>query len=124
MPNTTSLAVTPRCCAAAPEAAAMAATANTTPIVVLVICFPPLACLGIHAVDHCLVLLAHELALELHGRGDLVVLGGELLLDQPELLDRLDPREAHVHLLDLGRDQLLNFARAAERSEVGERHVG
>jgi hypothetical protein len=39
MPNTTSLAVTPRCCADTPEAAAMAATAIATPIVVLVICF-------------------------------------------------------------------------------------
>src|SRR6476659_1412475 len=115
MPNTTSLAVTPRCCADAPEATAMAATAIATPIVVLVICFLLLACFGIHAVDHRLVLVADELALELHGRRDLVVLGRELLLDQPELLDGLDPGEACVDPLDLGPDQVLHLARAAER---------
>src|SRR5437660_12364836 len=103
MPNVTSVAVTPRCCAIAPDVMAIAAT-DIRPIVHLFIFssldpvakYIPLTCLGIHAVNHCLVLFADELALELHGRRHLVVLGGELLLDQPELLDGLDPREALV----------------------------
>ena len=56
-------------------------------------------------------------------RRQLVVLGRELLLDQAEFLDRLDPREALIHLLDLRPDQVLHLARAAQRGEVGERHV-
>src|SRR5580698_5236681 len=122
MPKVISVGVTPRCCAKAPGAMASTAKAIAIPAF-LIILLPPLACVGIHAVDHRLVLLADELALELHGRRDLVVLGRELLLDQPELLDRLDPREACVDPLDLRPDQVLHLARAAQRGEVGERHV-
>src|SRR5262245_59998753 len=119
MPNVTSVAVTPRCCAIAPAASATDAATVTRPIIDLFnLILPrprcnynPLACLGIHAVDHRLVLFADELALELHGRRDLVVLWRQLLLDQPELLDRLDPGEALVDALDLPADQLHHLAR-------------
>src|SRR5260221_14446723 len=142
MPNSISLAVPPRVCAeaaVASDAAAVAAAIVLT-IVHLLIAFPPLGWrrpagpafvhhysglerLGIHAVDHPLVLLVHELALELHRGRDLLVLGGELLLDQPVLLDRLHPREVPVHPLDLRRDQVASLARPPERRHVGERHV-
>src|ERR1051326_7020933 len=108
MPNVTSVAVTPRVCASAPVASASDATTVIKPIVDFFIFssldplrIKPLACLGIHAVNHPLVLFADELALELHGRRDLVVLARELLLDQPEFLDRLDPREACIDPVDL-----------------------
>src|SRR6516165_9809587 len=117
MPNVTSVAVTPRVCASAPAASASDAATVIRPIVDLFIFSSldplrilPLACLGIHAVDHPLVLFADELALELHGRRDLVVLGRELLRDQPELLDRLDPRKACVHPVDLRADQVDHLA--------------
>src|SRR5690242_19507528 len=126
MPNTISFAVTPRVCADAGRDASVAtATAVTRPIVDLCICsslnasIVLLANLGIHAVDHPLVLLVHEPALELHRGCELVVLGGELLLDQPELLDRLDPGEVAVHPLDLRPDQVVDLARSAERGEIG-----
>src|SRR5581483_11668158 len=89
---------------------------------------PPAACgtsrrLAVHVLDQGLVLLVHELALQLHGGRELVVLGGELLLDQAEPLDRLDPREALVHLLDLRPDQVGDGTRTAERGEVREGNI-
>src|SRR5882724_6240166 len=132
MPNTTSVGVTPRVCAEAPAAGSNAAAAIASPraIVDLFIdsslpscnCIE-LACLGIHAVDHRPILLVHELALELHRRRQFIVLGGELLLDQPELLDRFDAREALVHALDLRPDQVADLTGPAERGKVGEGHV-
>src|SRR5882672_1035153 len=123
MPNSTSVAVTPRVCAEAAVAsdAAAVAAAMVLTIVHFLIAFPPLRWrrpagpafvhhyngserLGIHQVDHPLVLLVHELALELHRRRHFLVLGGELLLDQPELLDRFDPREILVNALDFRPD--------------------
>src|SRR5260370_26481767 len=131
MPNTTSVDVTPRVCADAPAAAtsepAAAAIATARAIVDLFIfsSLIPRACdysglarLGIHAVDHPDVLFIHEFALELHRRRELVVLGGELLLDQAELLDRLDAREVLVHPLDLRPNQVVDPARPAQRDEV------
>src|SRR5215472_11639750 len=133
MPKVTSLAVTPRCCAIAPAATSDNApvTARPIPFVDLPIVSSLYCCgtitpstrLDIHAVDHALVLLVHELALEFHGRRQFVVLGGELLLDQPELLDGLDPREVLVDPLDLRPDQVGDFAGSAERGEVGEGHI-
>src|SRR6266446_8491840 len=61
---------------------------------------------GVERLDLAGVFLVHEFALELHGRGELVVLRGELLLDQVELLDGLDPGELGVDLLDLAPDQV------------------
>src|SRR5713101_3517497 len=69
---------------------------------------------GVERLDLAGVFLVHELALELHGRGQLVVLRRELLLDQVEFLDGLDPGELAVDLLDLVPDQLADLPRAAQ----------
>src|SRR5215831_4098714 len=120
MPNTTSVGVTPRVSAEAPAIGSSAAVAIAIPIVIVDLFIVPslagcdysgLARLGIHAVDHRLVLLVHKFPLELHGRRQLIVLGGELLLDQAELLDGFDPREVLVDPLDLRPDQVLHLAR-------------
>src|SRR5262249_38979807 len=47
--------------------------------------------LAVHRVDLAGITLVHEIALQLHGRRQLLVLGRELPLDQHELLDGLDP---------------------------------
>src|SRR5262245_11683533 len=52
--------------------------------------------LGVHRVDQLAVLLVHERPLELHRRGQLLVLRRQDLLDEPELLDGLDARELTV----------------------------
>src|ERR1700686_4150012 len=78
---------------------------------------------GIQRLDFAGVFLVHEFALELHGRGELVVLRGELLLDQMEFLDGLDPGEMRVDLLDLAPDQLADFPRAAQAGVIRERHA-
>src|SRR5712672_4172423 len=125
MPSRISVGVTPRVCADAPAVASDAASAIAIPrpivdFFIFSSLFPRgcdysgLARLGIHAVDHPDVLFIHELALELHCRRELVVLGGELLLDQPELLDRLDPREILVDPFDLRPDAVVDLARAAQ----------
>ena len=62
-------------------------------------CLSPSGCCRVHRFDQITILFTDQLALELHGRRQLLVLRAELLLDQPELLDRLDPREAGVDLL-------------------------
>src|SRR5215468_12742367 len=127
MPNVTSVGVTPRVCAEAPAVGSSAAATIAIPQVIADLFivsslagrnYSGLARLGIHAVDHGLVFLVHELALELHCRRHLVVFRGELLLDQAELLDGLDPREVLVDPLDLRPDQILDLARATQRGEV------
>src|SRR5436309_6943004 len=79
--------------------------------------------LGVHGLDHVLVLSVDERALELHRRRELLVLRGEDLLDQPELLDGLDPRQLPIDAVDLAPDQALDLLSAAERGEVRERYV-
>src|SRR5260370_42249971 len=69
---------------------------------------------GVERLDLAGVFLVHEFALELHGRGELVVLRGELLLDQVEFLDGLDAGELGVDLLDLAPDQAAAAARAPQ----------
>src|SRR5438094_3656620 len=58
-----------------------------------VVCRPLRGGAGIKRLDLAAIFLVHELALELHGRGQLVVLRGELLLDKIEFLDRFHPSE-------------------------------
>src|SRR5207249_5734766 len=79
--------------------------------------------LGVHGLDHVLVLSVDERALELHGRRELLVLRGEDLLDQPEFLDGLDACQLPVDPVDLAADQPLDFLGPAQRGEVRERHV-
>src|SRR6266571_4764020 len=79
---------------------------------------------AVHGLDLGTVLLVDELALELHGRRQFVVLGGELPLDQVKPLDRLDAREIDVDLLDLAPDQVAHLARAAQAGVIGERDGG
>src|SRR5262245_4172744 len=57
--------------------------------------------LGVHGVDEWLVLRVDEGAAELHRRRQLLVLRGQDLLDEAELLDRLDAGQALVDPLDL-----------------------
>src|SRR6266571_4159366 len=77
----------------------------------------------VHPVDDLFVFRVHVRPLQLHGRRQLFVLGGENLLDQAELLDGLHPGELPVHPLDLAPDEVLHLPGPAERGEVGERHV-
>src|SRR5512140_707742 len=79
--------------------------------------------LAIHAVNLDRVALVHEIPLQLHGRRQFLVLGGQLTLDQEELLDGFDPGKIGVHRLDLALDQLLNLRRAAQARVIGEGNV-
>src|SRR5262245_41359374 len=56
---------------------------------------------AVHRLDQRPVLLVHQPALQLHRRGELLVLRAQLVLDQPERLDLLDAREGGVHPVDL-----------------------
>src|SRR5215510_8098302 len=136
MPSTISVLLTPRLCAAATPASATAPTSPAATSRILIVgsfrrvrqCPGRRAAdaalgLGVHGVDDVLVLAVDERALELHGRRELLVLRGEDLLDQPELLDGLDPRQLPVDPLDLAADQSLDLLGPAERGEVRERHV-
>ena len=65
-----------------------------------------------------------ELALELHRRRQFLVLGGELLLDQAELLDLLDPGELRCSpARSRARSARCTSRRAGQAGVVGERHV-
>src|SRR5262245_6656720 len=136
IPRTISVLLTPRvfCAAATPiSATAPTSTPAATSRILIACSFRSDAtsgrrrraasCLGVHGVDHVLVLSVDERALELHGRRELLVLCGEDLLDQPELLDGLHARQLPVDPVDLAADQLLDLLGPAERGEVRERHV-
>src|SRR5712692_8144483 len=125
MPSTISVLVTPRvsfCAIAVPVSATVTTSTSATPDRFFIA--HPLSRLGedvrpppksrvlplrIHAVDHVLVLCIHERSLQLHRRRQLLVLGGEDLLDEPELLDRLDAGKLLVHPFDLAPDQVLDL---------------
>src|SRR4029077_6593357 len=137
IPSTISVLLTPRVsrCAVATAASATApiSTPTSTSRILIIRSFrrdampgcrrPRGLRLGVHGVDHVPVLSVDERALELHGRRELLVLRGEDLLDQPKLLDGLDPRQLPVDPIDLAPDQALDLLGAAERGEVRERHV-
>src|SRR5690242_9766710 len=78
---------------------------------------------AIHRVDLASVALVHEIALQLHGRRQLLVLRRELPLDQHELLDGFDAGEIGIHRLDLAPDQILDLGRAAQAGVIGEGNV-
>src|SRR5215469_3935570 len=125
MPSTISVGVTPRCdWARAWPTRARAPTRATIAIFFIVGSFGR-TWLGVrvHGVDDVLVLDVDEGTAELHGRRQLLVLRGENLLDEAELLDGLHPRELLVHPLDLAPDQVLHLGGPAEGGEVGEGHV-
>src|SRR5262245_39280009 len=128
MPSTISPLLTPRVSFWAMAAPATATATASTPAIRAVLIERLLSSprpagasgLSVHGVDHVPVLRAHEAPLELHGGRELLVLGGEELLDQVKLLDGLDPGELLVHPLDLLPDQILDFPGPAEGGEVGE----
>src|SRR5215467_1775782 len=125
MPSTISVGVTPRCdWARTWPTRARAPTRATIAIFFIVGSFGR-TWLGVrvHGVDDVLVLDVDEGTAELHGRRQLLVLRGEDLLDEPELLDGLHPRELLVHPLDLAPDQVLHLGGPAEGGEVGEGYV-
>src|ERR1051325_7159193 len=98
MPSTISVGVTPRvsfCAAATPATAS--APASTATASHLVMDRSSLSPCRVHVVDDVLVLGVHERPLELHGGRQLLVLGREDLLDEPEGLDGLHPRHLPVH---------------------------
>src|SRR4030095_1676698 len=124
MPSTISVGVTPRVSASATPARARAAMRTTVPSVFFM--ESPLRWglpIHVHGVDDVLVLDVDERTLELHGRRQLVVLGGEDLLDETELLDRLHAGKLLVHPLDLAPDQILDLLGPAQRGKIGEGHV-
>src|SRR6266478_5159324 len=112
MPSTISVGVTPRVCAIAAPASTTTPTSTPAPSTVFIV--SPRVCtscpaprpsgLRVHPVDDILVLGVDERPLQLHGRGQLFVLRGQDLLDEAELLDRLDTGQLLVHPLDLARD--------------------
>ena len=53
----------------------------------------------VHRLDQVLVFLVDQPSLELHRRGQLLVLGAQLGLDQAKALDLLDPGKMTVHLV-------------------------
>src|SRR5690606_31012228 len=117
-PITTSSFVTP--CVCAPASGTHAARASAT-IVRFILDLPLFTSHGIgrrpssplvHRLDQRCVFLLHELALELHRRRELLVLGGELRLDEPEGLDLFDARELAVDLVDLALDERDDLGRA------------
>src|SRR6266852_3866508 len=128
MPRTISVLVTPRVsfCAMAAPARATKPTSTPTPSSFLMSCSfrgCPSAIRRpssprVHSVDHRFVFHVHECPLQLHGRRQLLVLGGEDLLDEAELLDRLYPRELPVHPLDLAPEQVLDLLGATQGGEV------
>src|SRR4029079_6567259 len=85
--------------------------------------FSSLAPFVVHAVDDILVFAIDERPLQLHRGRQLLVLRRQQLLDEPELLDRLHPRELLVDALDLAPDEVLDFPGAAQRGEIGEGHA-
>src|SRR3979409_2102493 len=64
--------------------------------------------LAIHGVDLAREALLPEIPLQLHGRGQFLVFGRQLALDQEELLDGFDTGEIGVHRLDLAQHQILD----------------
>src|SRR5499426_4716104 len=125
MPSTISVGVTPRCDWAGAWPTRARAPARATIAIFFIVGSFGRTWLGVrvHGVDDVLVLDVDEGALELHGRRQLVVLRGEDLLDEAELLDGLHAGELPVHALDLAPDQILHLLGPAERGEVGEGHV-
>src|ERR1043166_3692524 len=107
VPTTISFDDTP-CCASAGVAAASASIAMMRFIVVFLRCPLFELCISavamsrsscfpaVHRLDQLAVLLVHQFAFELHRGGELLVLGGELLLDQAELAHLLDASELRV----------------------------
>src|SRR5262245_29787217 len=129
MPSTISPLLTPRvsfCAIATPARATAPASTHTARaflFIVVSLSWPaPRGASGlpVHAVDDVPVLRVHETPLQLHGGRQLLVLGGEDLLDEVELLDGLHAGELLVHPLDLRPDEVLDLPGPAERGEVGE----
>src|SRR5207245_11334824 len=122
MPSTISLAVTPRVsfCAVATPATASAPTSTATASRLFM--DRSFRSAGwrrpsprrVHLVDDVLVLGVHQGPLELHGRRQLLVLGRQDLLDEPERLDGLHPGQLPVHPLDLRPDQVLHLLGPAQ----------
>src|SRR5262245_53043450 len=129
MPSTISVLLTPRaCCATAAVLSPITASSAAAPSHFVMprsfrlVAPRPVARrsgLRVHGVDQLLVLHVDEGPAELHGRGQLLVLGGEELLDEAELLHRLHPGELLVHPGDLALDEVLHFFGPAQRGEVG-----
>ena len=69
------------------------------------------------------VFLFYQFAFELHGRREFLVFGGQLVFQQEEFLDLLNPRKLLVHPVNLALDQCLHLGRARERRVVTERHI-
>src|SRR5947209_7674605 len=61
---------------------------------------------AVHRLDRVLVLLSDRLALELHGRGELIASGLPVALDDRKLLDLLDARQVAACLVDPLLDSL------------------
>src|SRR5215469_1811431 len=91
MPSTISVGVTPRCDWARAWPTRARAPARATIAIFFIVGSFGRTWLGVrvHGVDDVLVLDVDEGASELHGRGQLLVLRGEDLLDEPEFLDGL-----------------------------------
>src|SRR5213594_4787542 len=122
MPSTISVLLTPRVsfCPVATPASASAPTTTAAAIRIFIarsFSFEGFLSLRVHGVDHVLVLRADERPLQLHGRRQLLVIGGEDLLDEAKLLDGLDTGQLPIHALDLAPDQVPHLRGAAERGE-------
>ena len=65
----------------------------------------------------------HQLALELHGGGELFVFGGELGVEQPKLLDLFDPGKLGVGLVHHRLDQVQHSLALGQAGIVAERDI-
>src|SRR2546426_3570853 len=91
MPSTISVLLTPRVsfCPVATPASASAPTTTAAAIRIFIarsFSFEGFLSLRVHGVDHVLVLRADERPLQLHGRRQLLVIGGEDLFPEGEIL--------------------------------------
>ena len=74
----------------------------------------------VHRLDALGVFLFDELAFELHGGGQFLVLGGELGVKEEEPLDLLHAGEFDIDAVDFGQDERLHLGRARERGVIAE----
>src|SRR5664279_2115829 len=79
--------------------------------------------LAIHGIDFDGITLVHEIPLQLHGRGQFLVLRRQLPFDQEEFLDGFDPRKIGVDRLDLALDQILDLGCSAQAGVIGKGDV-
>ena len=77
----------------------------------------------VHGINLVRILCLHQFPLELHGRGEFLVLGRELGVEQPKLFDLLHPGELGIGLVHHRLNQGLHLWALGQAGIVAERNI-